>query len=148
MFADAFCGEDDALGGCELAEARDQKFAADDGGGDPGGNRVHRDEAAEGRCHENLVRKGVHQLSEVGDELVAAGEIAVCVIGETGQGEEEEAGGSGEVPVGFKHHGEQGGDAESGDGELIGKIHEARAPGGPGQRGHFQKPIAVFALCR
>ena len=78
VFAKAVGWKNDAFGGGELAEACDEKFAADDDNGHPGWNRragfvVDGYEADEGCRGENLVHQRVHQCAEIRDEVAAAG---------------------------------------------------------------------------
>ena len=84
--------DDDAPGGGYHAEAADDEFPGDEHHAHPGIHAVLRGEEHHGRGNQQLVRHGVHQLAEIGDEVAAAGDAAVEHVRD-GRTHEDEGGG-------------------------------------------------------
>ena len=90
MFSQRVGGQHDPFGGREGAKASNQKFPGNDERHGPNGNRLVRDKANESGGGENLVGQRIHELSEIRDELVTPGNLAIEPIGECGEQEQPE----------------------------------------------------------
>src|SRR6266404_7479579 len=74
VFAIAFRGEDDIFGGRQQPQPGDGEFARNNDHNHPGRNPAKPDKGDERRADQYLVREGVHENAEVGNEVVAAGD--------------------------------------------------------------------------
>ena len=90
MFSQRVSGQHDPFRGRERAKAGNEKFPGNDERHGPNGNRLVRDKANEGGGGENLVGQRIHELAEIGDELVTPGNLAIEPIGECGEQEQPE----------------------------------------------------------
>ena len=73
-------------------KTRDQKIARDHDRRDPRRNRFQRNQRNESRRNHDLVHQRIHQLSEIGDELVAARDLAIHEISDPGDDEQDQRG--------------------------------------------------------
>ena len=121
----------DSLGGCELTESCDQEFAADNDYGNPGrdcgvGFVVDGGEADQCGRGKNFVDQGIHQGTKICNEVAAAGDGAVKVVGEAGDAEEKQPQCAGKTPLHLQHSGQDNRHGEAQECELVGKVHGNR----------------------
>lgn len=126
VFAEAFGGEHDAFLIGEGAQPRDEKLAAYNGDDHPGGKGTQRNEQNKGGCGEDFIGKGIHEFAEVGDELPAAGQKPIEIIGDGCQQEDRKCHGVVEAIVRGQSDDKNDRESQSGEGELVGKIHRRK----------------------
>ena len=89
-FAEVIGGDDLALFDRDLTETSDEKLAGDDDRGDPHGAESQSGEVDEGGRDENFVGERIEELSEGGDQIEFAREVAIEEIREGGESEGDE----------------------------------------------------------
>src|SRR5699024_5544837 len=82
-------GDDGAAFGGDHAHAGDRKFTEQYDRQHDGRAQTVHDHIDEGCGRQASVGQGVHELAEIGDEVVFAGQIAVEEIGKTGCGKHD-----------------------------------------------------------
>jgi hypothetical protein len=72
---------------------------------------------------QDLVRQGIHENAEVGDQLTASGDGAIEVIGDTGGDEQDQGEGLVEGKTDQQRDEEEPREHEARDGQLVRKVH-------------------------
>ena len=83
-------GDHDAVLCGHQAESADDEFSRHDDHDDPGRDPAQLDQADHAGDCEDLVRQGIHELSEVRDKIIFSCNVAVREIGQRGDDEERQ----------------------------------------------------------
>ena len=101
----------------------DRELAQQHDGQTPAGHLPDLDEVAHGRHDEHLVRQRVHELAEIRDLVVVAGDVAVHEIREARDHEHAEGGAARIGEIQIQDHKKYGDERHPRKGELIGSRH-------------------------
>ena len=136
------CGNDYAIIGCDQPETADNKFPGNNDDNDPCREFSGPYQADHGCAYQQLVRQRIHKLSEIRDQVISSGNIAVGGIGQAGRDKYNQ----GDVPGRWKRKVHEQYEKRDHNhpqaGQFIWKIHSTSPVYSP-IRSYSMEPVAL-----